>query len=150
MTRLASVVGALLLTALSSAAYAKEEKHSLDAAALYGDTTAQAAFIKEKIKQYFPRDYPVMIAIANCESTGLIHWMPDGSLRPNAEGASSAAGVFQVLLQEHRKSIARHDLDMENIDDYLTFVKLLVDGRPNYGDWNASRHCWAPQVASNE
>lgn len=144
MTRLGKVLGAILLF-VSSAAHADE---TVDYEALYANPEAQAAFIKEKIKEHFPRDYPVMIAIANCESTGLIHWRADGSLLPNSEGASSAAGVFQVTLDGHSKSIARHGLDMKEVDEYMTFVKLLVRGRPNYADWNASKDCWAPVVAS--
>jgi hypothetical protein len=145
MTRLAKAMGAILLF-VSSAAHADEP---VDYEALYANPTAQAAFIKEKIKEHFPRDYPVMIAIASCESTGLIHWTEEGSLLPQSEGKSSAAGVFQVLLNGHEDAIAKHRLDMHDVDDYLTFVKILVDGRPNYADWNASRDCWSPRIASN-
>ncbi len=144
MTRLVFALVASMLF-VSSAAHANPT--TVDYEAFYTNPKAQAAFIKEKIKEHFPRDYPVMIAIADCESRGLIHWRADGSLLPNSEGASSAAGVFQVTLDGHSKSIARHGLDMQNVDEYMTFVKVLVNGRPNYADWNASKDCWAPQVA---
>lgn len=146
MTRLAYALVAFMLL-VSSAAHANQSK--VDYEALYANPEAQAAFIRAKIREYFPRDYHTMIAIANCESTGLIHWKPDGSLLPHHQGASSSAGVFQVLLYGHRHAIAKHGLDMNNIDDYLTFVKMLRDGRPDYGDWNASRKCWQTRLAQN-
>lgn len=145
MTRLATAMGAFMLF-VSSAAHADEP---VDYEALYANPTAQAAFIKEKIKEHFPQDYPVMIAIASCESTGLVHWTADGSLLPQSEGKSSAAGVFQVTLKGHAKSIAKHGLNMEDIDEYMKFVKVLRDGQPNYADWNSSRDCWSPRIASN-
>lgn len=118
---------------------------------LLTDETAQRAFVEAKIREHFPESYPVMLAIAYCETRArpFVHWEPDGSLRPNASGASSAAGVFQVLLQLHGPDIAARDLDMQNIDDYLQFVSYL-HGRFSdpYQDWNASRNCWEPRVAS--
>ena len=118
---------------------------------LYANRAEQSRFIKEKIEEYFPENYPTMIAIASCESTNLIHWQADGDLLPNSTGASSAAGVFQVLLQLHGPDIRRMGLDVENnIDDYMTFVRWLYDRPPSrLSDWKASRDCWAPRIASN-
>ncbi len=147
------VIALVTILFASSATLADEATASIDTQALYTNPEAQAAFITKKIKEHFPRTYPTMIAIASCESHRdglLVHWEPDGSLRPNEAKKSSAAGVFQVTLYGHRDAIASLGLDMNNIDDYLTFVKYLVDGRNGkLTDWNASRHCWAPRVASN-
>lgn len=107
--------------------------------------TAQAELVQEKIKEHFPQKHPVMLAIANCESTGYIHW-ENGELRPNSEGKSSAAGVFQVLLNLHAEEIRRLGLDMNNIDDYMTFVKYLQKSQ-GYGAWKASKHCWGKRVS---
>lgn len=94
---------------------------------LYANQEEQAEFIIKKIREYFPnpREARIMLTIAKCESTGLIHWLPDGSLRPNSAGESSAAGVFQVLLKKHREMYEKIGLDMHDIDDYMKFVVYL-------------------------
>lgn len=119
--------------------------------ALLANETAQSEFVQGKIREHFPESYPVMLAIAYCETQArpFVHWEADGSLRPNATGASSAAGVFQVLLQLHGPDIRARDLDMQNIDDYMQFVQYL-HGRFSdpYQDWDASRSCWQDRVAS--
>jgi len=93
---------------------------------LYRDAQAQRSFIEGKIREFFPEPglAVAMITIANCESTGLIHWESDGTLRPN-EAGSSARGTFQVLLRYHADQIEKMGLDMQNIDDYMTFVRRL-------------------------
>lgn len=148
MKYLAAVLATISMFA-ASAASANSREATAGYQALYTNQTAQTAYVKQKIRQYFPRRAAVMLAIANCESTGYVHWLPDGTLRPNSAGGSSAAGVFQVTLYLHRKDIKRMGLNMNNIDDYMRFVKYLADrngGR--LSDWNASRHCWGPRVAS--
>lgn len=146
--RLYTTLPALLIAVLVSAWPAQAEPPD---PALLTDETAQRAFVEAKIREHFPESYPIMLAIAYCETRArpYIHWEPDGSLRPNASGASSAAGVFQVLLQLHEPDIAARNLEMQRIDDYLQFVKYL-HGRFSdpYQDWNASRDCWEPRVAS--
>jgi len=103
----------------------------------------QSAEIQQKIHEFFPdvEVASIMIAIATCESTGLIHWGTDGKLLPNSYGNSSAAGVFQILLYTHRKKIKEMGLDMSNIDHYMTFVRHLYD-MEKYNPWRASKHCW--------
>lgn len=130
----------------ASAVYANEGQR--DYSHLYADQYAQKVFVQEKITEFFPTTYRTMLAIASCESTGLIHWLPDGTLRPHDAGASSAAGVFQVLLGLHRDEIQSLGLDMSNPDDYFTFVRHLHDRNSNpFSDWNASRHCWQTRLA---
>ena len=116
---------------------------------LYDDPQAQRIFIEKKIQDFFPEPglAQSMITIANCESTGLIHWIPDGTLRPNGSG-SSARGTFQVLLRYHAQQIQDMGLDMQNIDDYMTFVRQLYDER-GFRPWDPSRHCWGQQIVQN-
>ncbi len=133
----------------ASAVYANEETQAVSTA-LHHDEEKQRIFIRQKIREYFPDTFDTMLAIAHCESTGLIHWYPDGTLRPNEAGKSSAAGVFQVLLKRHGPDINRMGLDMHNIDDYMTFVRWLHDRtRDPFSDWNASRRCWQARLAQN-
>lgn len=118
---------------------------------LLSDEAAQSEFVQDKIREHFPKSYPVMLAIAYCETRRrpFVHWEVDGRLRPNENGASSAGGVFQVLLQLHGPDIRARELDMQNIDDYMEFVQYL-HGRWSdpYQDWDESRSCWEPRIAS--
>lgn len=120
---------------------------------IYANEDRQRAFVKAKIIEHFPEDAPTMLAIAYCESRSrpFIHWEADGSLRPHDQGASTAAGTFQVLLGLHGPDIEAQDLDMDNIDDYLKFVRYLYErGSSRFSDWNESRSCWRDRVSRYE
>ncbi len=95
--------------------------------------------IAHVIQRVFP-DAPIMLHIANCESTGLIHREPDGSLLRNRDG-SSARGVFQVLMRVHQDEFARLGLDPNNDEHYFRYARLLYEQNGTQ-PWNASRHCW--------
>ena len=134
----------LLCIVVSTSASADSEYNHL-----YGNPTAQRKFMETKIHAYFPGQLGhTMIAIANCESTGLVHWLPDGRLRPHSTGKSSAAGTFQVLLTYHRKQIRSMGLDMRNVDDYMKFV-LYLHKQQGLHPWDASRKCWQSRIAQN-
>lgn len=92
------------------------------------------------IAEYFPEAKKTMVAIASCESTGLIHREEDGSLLRNKEG-STARGVFQVLMRVHGPEMKRMGLDPNNDDDYMTYVRHLKD---TYGltPWEETKDCW--------
>jgi hypothetical protein len=106
-------IGATFLTLLwgilfaANTAQAQEDPY----AHLYNNPSAQAAFIEQKIREHFPADVAeAMIHVADCESTGLVHWMPDGTLRPHDKRESSARGVLQILFQLHGPDIQRKSL----------------------------------------
>ncbi len=88
-----------------------------------------------------------MKAIANCESTGLLHRLPDGSLLPNKKG-SSARGVFQVLMSVHAEEMQRMELDPNDDDDYTTYVRHIRNTQ-GLSAWKESSDCWNPKYASN-
>lgn len=96
---------------------------------LYNNPAAQALLIQEKIKKYFPEPglAEAFTKLANCESTGLLHWMPDGSLRPQAKKLSSARGVLQILAGLHGPEMKEMGLDIKNLDDYMQFARYLYD-----------------------
>lgn len=102
---------------------------------------AQDDFIRDKIEEHL--DDKLMAIIAGCESTGnperIKHWNKDGTLVANP--TSSARGALQTLLQLHGPDIEALDLDMYDIDDYMTFVQDLHE-RQGYGAWAPSKHCW--------
>lgn len=115
---------------------------------LYSDSQAQSDFLKKKIHEYFSEEgvAEVMIAIAACEASNnprglLIHWQPDGSLFPNSAGGQ-ARGTFQVMSRQHAPEMKQRGLDINNLDDYLTFVRYLYDRNNGFNDWYPSRHCW--------
>jgi len=126
---------------------------------VYTDPVAQVVFIKKKVGDFFPGEVAEVLAIIYCEtrSRPYIHWEADGSLRRRDDGKGSASGGLQVLVGEsvHGMKIREMGLDMNNIDDYFTFTKLLMDqrgpvgSRHRYDDWNESRPCWGPRMASN-
>ena len=99
-------------------------------------TTGESVIIV--IAEHFPTNFKTMKAIAKCES-GLVHRV-NGKLLPNREG-SPARGVFQVLMSVHGPEMERLGLDPNNDDDYMTYVKYLVD---NFGltPWAESKDCW--------
>lgn len=120
---------------------------------LFVNEERQRQFIQEKILEYFPEDPATMLAIAYCEtrSRPFIHWEADGSLRPHDEGESTAAGTFQVLLYLHGPDIQARDLDMYDIDDYMSFVRYLYDrGSSRTSDWDESRSCWQSRISRYE
>ncbi len=133
---LTAVVCSIVLS--TSAAYAKNSYQHL-----YNNPAAQAAFIKRKIREHFPPEAAeAMIKVANCESTGLIHWLPDGSLKKNipkkGEKPTSARGVLQVLFKLHKPDYERMGLNMHNIDDYMRYARHLYDTQ---GPKNAWEEC---------
>ena len=109
---------------------------------LYSDTEAQRIFMESKFHEYFPEPglAEAVIELADCESTGLIHWLPDGTLRPNipkkGRKQTSAGGVMQVLLSLHRKDYRRLGLDMYDIDDYMKYVRHLYDTQGPANAWD--------------
>ena len=107
---------------------------------------AEGKEVAQLIAQFFPDEYKTMVAIASCESTGLVHREPDGSLIQN-QGGGSARGVFQVLMRVHSPEMKRMGLDPNNDDDYMTYVRHLKE---NYGlsPWSESRKCWKRKAAA--
>lgn len=148
MLRTIILILILSLGAIPAPSIASESEPKAD---LLMDENAQRAFIRQKIIERFPDDYHIMLDIAYCEtrSRPFIHWEPDGSLRPHDARLSTASGTFQVLVGLHADAIREMGLDMNNIDDYLTFVDRLRREGPNYSAWSESRGCWAPLLASN-
>lgn len=115
---------------------------SLPDTSILTDPVAQDAFVRAKMREHIGYD-PLLEIIAACETTGtthrIAHWNPDGSLVKNP--TSSASGAAQVLLYFHRDWIAAEGRNMQDIDDYMQFVRTLFE-RQGYGAWNESRSCW--------
>lgn len=142
-------IGATFLTLLwgilftASGGYAQEDPY----AHLYNDPSAQAEFVEQKIREHFPTDVAeAMLHVANCESAGLVHWLPDGTLRPHDANESSARGVLQILFQLHGPDIQRMGLDMRNIDDYMQFARHLFDTQGPENAWSECTVQMSPTV----
>ncbi len=110
---------------------------------LLGSNPAASTKIERVIRAHFP-DAPIMVEVARCESE-LRHRTPKGDLLPNQEGGT-ARGVFQVLMRIHEPEMRRMNLDPNDDEDYLTYVRYLFD---TYGlkPWRPSRHCWGEHLA---
>lgn len=107
----------------------------------------QRAVVVKLIKEHFGSDADVMIAIAECESTGLVHITPDGKLLPNRLG-SGAAGVFQLMPVHYNR---KHKVDgktldvRNNLEDYIKYVRHLY-GQQGLQPWISSSGCWSAKA----
>jgi len=102
-------------------------------------TTSEGRQIAEKIRQEFP-DAPIMVHVANCESTGLIHKENGQLIRSRIDGLGE--GVFQVQMPVHRKRMSKMGLNPNNLDHYFTFVRQLYN-ESGLKPWKSSRPCWS-------
>lgn len=114
----------------------------------------QRAVVEGYVRRHFKDDADIMLAVAECESTGLIHIeQKSGKLRPN-RGGSGAAGVFQLMLPIHAKLAAAKGYDVRNnLEHYILYVHHLYltdkdrPGGTGLRDWHASRWCWSGKIA---
>lgn len=90
----------------------------------------------DKIIKAFP-DALIMVEIARCEST----------LDPTADraGLGVDVGLFQIN-QVHLAELNLLGLDRRNIDDNITFARLLYD-RAGTQPWYMSEYCWGKYYA---
>lgn len=104
----------------------------------------QRALIETLIKTHFPAHAaPRMIAIADCESTGVLHVTSRGELVSNPSRAF--VGVLQVAHHVHRREIARLRLEenrdvLGDISEYIRFTRHLYDqarhtSRSGFSPW---------------
>lgn len=107
-------------------------------------TSKDPEHIAELIVEYFPKNYRDMQVVANCESTGLVHRNPDGTLIANP--TSTARGVFQLLMRIHGPEMKRMGLDPNNDDDYMKYVRHLYNSQ-GLEPWDETRSCWGPRIA---
>lgn len=112
----------------------------------------QRAVVEGYLRYYFGDDAEIMIAVGKCESTGLIHLNPNGSLRRNPE--TGAAGAFQVMLGVHASAARLQKLDINhNLQHYIRFVHHLYEADKERGGtglrpWQSSAGCWSRKVAT--
>ncbi|MCU0677981.1 MAG: hypothetical protein MUF19_00130 [Candidatus Pacebacteria bacterium] len=100
------------------------------------------ASVVAMITEHFPDKAKTMKAIAKCES-GLVH-RENGRLLPNRKG-STARGAFQVLMRVHGPEMKKMGLDPNNDDDYMEYVRHLVDEQ-GLAPWAESKSCWKRAV----
>ena len=82
-------------------------------------------------------DAPIMAYIALCESS-LVH-EKNGELLKRAGGSDS--GLFQIN-RIHERDIKKMGLNLNKIEDYLTFTRYLYD-KKGTGPWYMSEEkCW--------
>lgn len=88
--------------------------------------------VEEKILKAFP-DAPIMVEVARCES----------QLDPLADrgNLNVDVGLFQIN-QVHLSKLKELGLDRRNIDDNITYARMLYDYN-KLGAWYMSKHCWS-------
>jgi len=95
--------------------------------------------VKKKIKDFF-KDTPVMIAIAECEST-FYHYDPEtGEALKNRQG-SSAIGVFQIMRSYHQKPALEMGWDIRDFYGNVRYAEYLYETQGTR-PWKASEECW--------
>jgi hypothetical protein len=142
-----------IFTAVACAAIATTGHASIGDAYrhLYTDPSAQTEFMKNLITETFEDQGPAVvaraIAVAACESSGtstgdIVHWDSEGNLLPNNEGGQARAS-FQVMSELHRPDYESRDIDLDNVYQYMRFVRHLYNRNGGFKDWYPSKHCWA-------
>lgn len=88
--------------------------------------------VEEKILEAFP-DVPIMIEVARCES----------QLDPLADrgNLNVDVGLFQIN-QVHLERLEKLGLDRRDIDDNITFAKMLYE-ESGLNAWYMSKPCWS-------
>jgi hypothetical protein len=117
-----------LLTAVSTHTLSPKPKLAYQHQREY---TPEQLVVVEKILEAFP-EAPEMVEVARCES----------DLNPLADRANLNVdvGLFQ-LNQVHLAELNRLGLDRRNIDDNITYARLLYD-QAGTQPWYMSQYCW--------
>ena len=94
--------------------------------------TSSSEYIIQRILEIFP-EAPIMVEVARCES----------GLDPTADRADLGVdvGLFQIN-QVHLPALKRMDLDRRDMEDNLTYARMLYD-ESGLGPWYMSRDCWS-------
>lgn len=95
--------------------------------------------VKKHIKDYF-KDTPVMIAIAECESTFRQYDPETGEPLPNGQG-SSAIGVFQIMASYHADPASEMGWDIRDFNGNVRYAEYLYETQGTK-PWEASQKCW--------
>ena len=85
------------------------------------------------------QDKPVLIEIAECEST-FRHWDPETG-EPLSNPNSSATGAMQLMASYHREPASNLGWDIDTLEGNLAYAEYLYDTE-GVTPWEASRHCW--------
>ena len=84
-------------------------------------------------------DKPVLIEIAECEST-FRHWDPYTG-EPLSNPNSSATGAMQLMASYHREPASNLGWDIDTLEGNLAYAEYLYDTE-GVTPWDASRYCW--------
>ncbi len=84
------------------------------------------------IRETFPEQPNLMVEIARCES----------GLKPDAVSPTGDYGLLQINLKAHGERLEELGLDPLNLQDNLTYARMLYDNRGT-DDWYMSEHCWS-------
>ena len=91
-------------------------------------------------------DKPVLIEIAECEST-FRHWDPETG-EPLSNPNSSATGAMQLMASYHREPASNLGWDIDTLEGNLAYAEYLYDTE-GVTPWDASRKCWESKGSAN-
>jgi hypothetical protein len=92
------------------------------------------------------QDKPVLIEIAECEST-FRHWDPETG-EPLSNPNSSATGAMQLMASYHREPASNLGWDIDTLEGNLAYAEYLYDTE-GVTPWDASRKCWESKGSAN-
>ena len=92
------------------------------------------------------QDKPVLIEIAECEST-FRHWDPYTG-KPLSNPNSSATGAMQLMASYHREPASNLGWDIDTLEGNLAYAEYLYDTE-GVTPWDASRKCWESKGSAN-
>jgi len=92
------------------------------------------------------QDKPVLIEIAECEST-FRHWDPYTG-EPLSNPNSSATGAMQLMASYHREPASNLGWDIDTLEGNLAYAEYLYDTE-GVTPWDASRKCWESKGSAN-
>ena len=92
------------------------------------------------------QDKPVLIEIAECEST-FRHWDPETG-EPLSNPNSSATGAMQLMASYHREPASNLGWDIDTLEGNLAYAEYLYDTE-GVTPWDASRYCWGSKGSAN-
>jgi len=94
--------------------------------------------VEDAIKEFF-KDTPVMIAVAECEST-FRQW-DTATGEPLKNPGSSATGAMQLMASYHREPASYLGWDIDTLEGNLAYAEYLYD-REGVRPWLQSSGCW--------
>lgn len=128
-----------LLPFLLTASMATTTLSFIESAGISKAETAETSKITQVIHKVFGKDAPLMIRVAECESS--LRQTQDGKVLRGIVN-SKDSGVFQINKDAHLEEAESLGLNVDKLEHNILYAKYLFD---KYGTkpWQYSKKCWS-------